>query len=184
MRIRKRKTNPNNERKQSEYQLHGTEPVPLTPSDINAPVGAPWIPIEYYRQFMYETFDTPSEYRYESENDSEKECITLNYMEYTTVWRVLNKFYDRDSVKVYQTFGTHRKNAYEIFEDSLNQQITTVKDRVEYIDDEGNRKEKYVVNPKETRVAIAKQAQIKEAFAAWLWKDAERKEDLLQIYET
>ena len=162
--------------------LEEAQPVPLTPSDINAPVGAPWIPIEYYRQFMYETFDTPSEYRYESENDSEKECITLNYMEYTTVWRVLNKFYDRDSVKVYQTFGTHRKNAYEIFEDSLNQQITTVKDRVEYIDDEGNRKEKYVVNPKETRVARAKQAQIKEAFAAWLWKDAERKEDLLQIY--
>lgn len=76
------------------------------------------------------------------------------------------------------------KNAYEIFEDSLNQQITTVKDRVEYIDDEGNRKEKYVVNPKETRVARAKQAQIKEAFAAWLWKDAERKEDLLQIYNS
>lgn len=164
--------------------LEEAQPVPLGPSDINAPVGAPWIPIEYYRQFMYETFDTPSEYRYESENDSEKECITLNYMEYTTVWRVLNKFYDRDSVKVYQTFGTHRKNAYEIFEDSLNQQITTVKDRVEYIDDEGNRKEKYVVNPKETRVARAKQAQIKEAFAAWLWKDAERKEDLLQIYNS
>lgn len=52
--------------------LEEAQPVPLTPSDINAPVGAPWIPIEYYRQFMYETFDTPSEYRYESENDSRK----------------------------------------------------------------------------------------------------------------
>ena len=39
--------------------LEEAQPVPLTPSDINAPVGAPWIPIEYYRQFMYETFDTP-----------------------------------------------------------------------------------------------------------------------------
>ena len=111
-------------------------------------------------------------------------------MEYTTVWRVLNKFYDRDSVKVYQTFGTHRKNAYEIFEDSLNQQITTVKDRVEYIDDEGNRKEKYVVNPKETRVARAKQAQIKEAFAACFGKTPSVKRtycksitvDLIQLY--
>ena len=43
--------------------LEEAQPVPLGPSDINAPVGAPWIPIEYYRQFMYETFDTPSEYR-------------------------------------------------------------------------------------------------------------------------
>ena len=162
--------------------LEEARPIPLSPSDISAPIGAPWIPIEYYRQFMYETFDTPSYFRAKGENDNEKDCIILNYMEYTTVWRILNKFYDRDSVKVCQTFGTSRKNAYEIFEDSLNQQMTTVKDKVTYLDENGYEKEKYVINPNETRIARAKQTQIKEAFAAWLWKDAERKEDLLQIY--
>lgn len=162
--------------------LEEAQPIPLSPSDISAPIGAPWIPIEYYRQFMYETFDTPSYFRAKGENGNEKDCIILNYMEYTTVWRILNKFYDRDSVKACQTFGTSRKNAYEIFEDSLNQQMTTVKDKVTYLDENGYEKEKYVINPNETRIARAKQTQIKEAFAAWLWKDAERKEDLLQIY--
>ena len=162
--------------------LEEAQPIPLSPSDISAPIGAPWIPIEYYRQFMYETFDTPSYFRAKGEDGNEKDCIILNYMEYTTVWRILNKFYDRDSVKVCQTFGTSRKNAYEIFEDSLNQQMTTVKDKVTYLDENGYEKEKYVINPNETRIARAKQTQIKEAFAAWLWKDAERKEDLLQIY--
>ena len=162
--------------------LEEAQPIPLSPSDISAPIGAPWIPIEYYRQFMYETFDTPSYFRAKGENGNEKDCIILNYMEYTTVWRILNKFYDRDSVKVCQIFGTSRKNAYEIFEDSLNQQMTTVKDKVTYLDENGYEKEKYVINPNETHIARAKQTQIKEAFAAWLWKDAERKEDLLQIY--
>ena len=162
--------------------LEEAQPIPLSPSDISAPIGAPWISIEYYREFMYETFDTPSYSRAKGENGNEKDCIILNYMEYTTVWRILNKFYDRDSVKVCQTFGTSRKNAYEIFEDSLNQQMTTVKDKVTYLDENGYEKEKYVINPNETRIARAKQTQIKEAFAAWLWKDAERKEDLLQIY--
>ena len=162
--------------------LEAAQPKPLLPTDIHAPIGAPWIDLKYYQQFMYELFDTSYEYQYLGESDNPNSCITLNYMEYTTVWRVLNKFYERDSVKVNQTYGTSRKNAYEIFEDCLNQQITTVKDRIEYTDDNGEKKEKYVVNPDETRIARAKQTLIKEEFAKWLWKDERRREDLLSVY--
>lgn len=161
--------------------LEGAQPAPLMPADINASIGAPWIPIEYYRQFMYELLDTPNYYRSDGEAN-ERNCITLDYMEYTTVWRVGNKSLDNASVKVTQTYGTKRRNAYEIYEDCLNLQSTTIKDKETYTDYNGEQKERYIVNPAETRIARSKQAQIKEAFAAWLWKDAERKETLLNIY--
>lgn len=161
--------------------LEGAQPAPLMPADINASIGASWIPIEYYRQFMYELLDTPNYYRSDGEAN-ERNCITLDYMEYTTVWRVGNKSLDNASVKVTQTYGTKRRNAYEIYEDCLNLQSTTIKDKETYTDYNGEQKERYIVNPAETRIARSKQAQIKEAFAAWLWKDAERKETLLNIY--
>ena len=72
---------------------------------------------------------------------------------------------------VNQTFGTKRKNAYEIFEDCLNMQSTTVRDRQEYINEKGNKSVKYVVNAQETMIARAKQQQIQEAFASWVWKN-------------
>ena len=160
--------------------LEAAQPIPLTPADINASIGVPWIPLEYYRQFMYELLDTPKYHRVTGKD--EKDCITLDYMEFSTVWRVGGKSLDNSSVKVTQTYGTKRRNAYEIYEDCLNLQSTTVRDKETYIDYDGKTKERYVVNPAETRIARSKQAQIKEAFAAWLWKDAERTKTLLHIY--
>ena len=52
---------------------------------------------------------------------------------------------------------------YEIFEDCLNMQSTTVRDRQEYINEKGNKSVKYVVNAQETMIARAKQQQIQEA---------------------
>lgn len=160
--------------------LEAAQPLPLTPADINASIGVPWIPLEYYRQFMYELLDTPTYHRVTGTD--EKDCITLDYMEFSTVWRVGGKSLDNSSVKVTQTYGTKRRSAYEIYEDCLNLQSTTVRDKETYTDFDGKTKERYVVNPAETRIARSKQAQIKEAFAAWLWKDAERTKTLLNIY--
>ena len=161
--------------------LEAAQPIPLTPADINAAIGAPWIPIEYYRQFMYELLDTPNYYRSEG-GDDDRNSITLDYMEFSTLWRIGGKSLDNDSVKVTQTYGTKRRNAYEIYEDCLNLQSTTIKDKETYTDFDGKTKERYVVNSSETRIARSKQVQIKEAFIAWLWKDADRKESLLNIY--
>ena len=161
--------------------LEAAQPAPLAPADINAAIGAPWIPIEYYRQFMYELFSTPNYYRSDGSGD-DRNYVTLDYMEFSTVWRIGGKSLDNTSVKVTQTYGTKRRNAYEIYEDCLNLQSTTIKDKETYTDFNGETKERYVVNSAETRVARSKQAQIKEAFAAWLWKDADRKETLLNIY--
>lgn len=157
--------------------LQAVQPKDLLPGDIEYSIGTPWIPIEYYTQFMYETFGT-----YERHKGMEDYCINVEYMEYSNQWFITGKQQEKDSVKVNKGFGTSRKNAYEILEDTLNLQSVTVRDKVTYTDKDGKEKEKYVVNAKETMIARGKQQQIREAFRDWLFKDKARSDVLLRIY--
>jgi N12 class adenine-specific DNA methylase/GNAT superfamily N-acetyltransferase len=161
--------------------LEIAQPVWLEPGDISVRIGAPWIPIEYYRQFMYETFNTPA-YLKIDEFISGSNRIDIDYLEFTTTWRISNKTSEKESIKVNQTFGTKRINAYEIYEETLNLQSVTVRDPVHYVDKNGKDQIKYVVNANETMIARAKQNQIKEAFSLWLWRDKDRRDALLKIY--
>nr|WP_242860313.1 GNAT family N-acetyltransferase [Desulfosporosinus sp. I2] len=153
--------------------LEAVQPKWLEPSDIDFRIGSPWIPIEYFQHFMHETLGT---------TDYLRDSITVDYMEYTTTWRVNGKTREPTSVKVNNTYGTKRVNAYQIFEDCLNLQSTTVRDPVPYVDKNGKSQVRYVVNANETMIARAKQTQIKEAFASWLFKDKDRADILLKIY--
>ena len=90
--------------------LEAVQPKWLEPSDIDFRIGSPWIPIEYFQQFMHETFGITSYL---------KDTITVDYMEYTTTWRINGKTSELTSVKVNNTYGTKRVNAYQIFEDCL-----------------------------------------------------------------
>lgn len=157
--------------------LQAVQPKDLLPDDIEYSIGTPWIPIKYYTQFMYETFGT-----YERNKGTESNHINTEYMEFTNQWFITGKQQEKDSVKVNKGFGTRRKNAYEILEDTLNLQSVTVRDKVDYIDTDCKKKEKYVVNAKETMIARGKQQQVKEAFRDWLFKDKERSDVLLRIY--
>lgn len=161
--------------------LEAVQPEPLTPADIEVNLGAIWVPVEYYRQFMYETFQT-SGYSKVIDGGDNRHRIDIEYFPYTTTWRISNKNTESDSVTVNQTLGTSRKNAYEILEDCLNMQSTTVRDRQEYTNDRGDKAVRYVINPKETMIARAKQQQIQEAFASWIWRDPERRDALLKLY--
>lgn len=161
--------------------LEAVQPEPLTPADIEVNLGAIWVPVEYYRQFMYETFQT-SGYAKVIDGGDNRHRIDIEYFPYTTTWRISNKTSEPDSVTINQTLGTSRKNAYEILEDCLNMQSTTVRDRQEYINDRGDKAVRYVINPKETMIARAKQQQIQESFASWIWRDPERRDALLKLY--
>lgn len=161
--------------------LEAVQPEPLTPADIEVNLGAIWVPVEYYRQFMYETFQT-SGYSKVIDGGDNRYRIDIEYFPYTTTWRISNKNSESDSVTVNQTLGTSRKNAYEILEDCLNMQSTTVRDRQEYTNDRGDKAVRYVINPKETMIARAKQQQIQESFASWIWREPERRDALLKLY--
>uniref|UniRef100_UPI00403F9A60 SNF2-related protein n=1 Tax=Paenibacillus sp. FSL E2-0230 TaxID=2954727 RepID=UPI00403F9A60 len=155
--------------------LTRVQPPPLLPGDIDFRIGSPWIPVRYYREFMYETFGT-AQFLQTTQN------VNVEYLEFTNTWRLSGKSLERDSIKVNQTFGTYRANAYEIYESSLNLQSITIRDPITYLDANSNEQVKYIVNAKETMIARAKQQQMREAFSSWLFRDTERAEILLAIY--
>lgn len=55
--------------------------------------------------------------------------ISIRYNNYTNTWTIYNKQADNSNLKVTTEFGTSRKNAYEIMEDSLNLQNCVVREQ-------------------------------------------------------
>lgn len=155
--------------------LTAVQPKPLNPGEIDFRIGSPWIPIDDYKAFLYTTFGT-------SAANQGNEGIDIYYNSYTSVWEISHKQLEKANLKVNQTYGTERANAYRIFEDSLNLKSTTIKDSVTYYDEDGKERVRYVINAKQTMIARAKQQQIKELFRSWLFRDAERADRLVKLY--
>lgn len=84
----------------------------------------------------------------------------------------------RWSILATNTYGTKRANAYRLLENSLNLKNIQIFDT--YTDSEG--KEHRELNKKETILAGQKQDMIKEKFKDWIFKDRERREMLVTIY--
>ena len=152
--------------------LTKVQPKDLSAAEIDVRMGATWVDPEYYKQFLFELLGTP---RY-----MQNYKIDVMYSKHTGEWNVKNKAEDRANPRAYATFGTKRKSAYQIFEDSLNLRDVRVFDTL--IDDDG--KEKRVLNGKETTLAQQKQEAICEAFKDWIWKDPQRREVLAKKYNT
>lgn len=149
--------------------LEKIQPKDLTASEISVRLGATWLPPEDVERFVYEILQTP---RYAQWN------IKVKYTELTGEWTIANKSYDRTNVVANNTYGTSRINGYKIIEDTLNLKDVRIFDYVE--DENGNKKP--VLNKKETAIAQGKQEMIKQAFQDWIWKDPERRERLVRIY--
>lgn len=156
--------------------LKAVQPEPLTPQDISFSLGTPWIPLDVYQDFMYETFKTAGN------NQSGRSAIALEFSKFSSTYFISSKGAEKDSVTANQTYGTERMNAYEILEASLNLRFVEVKDRVDYVDENGDEKVKYVLNKKETILAREKQAQIKAEFERWLFAEPERGSKLTKLY--
>ena len=149
--------------------LEAVQPVDLTAAEIGVRIGANWVPVEIYQQFMVETFGT-SVYA--------RSRIKILRSGATGQWGITEKNTDRGNVKTFTTYGTKRMNAYQILEQTLNQRDVRVFDYVE--DENGNKKP--VLNKKETAIAQDRQELIKQRFSEWIWKDIDSRERLCRIY--
>ena len=148
--------------------LKKVQPKKLDASEIEVRLGTMWIPLEVYDQFMRETFQPPQYI---------KDIIKLQYSKYTGEWNIEGKNTDR-SILVTNTYGTKRATAYRLLESSLNLKNIQIFDT--YTDTEG--KEHRELNKKETILASQKQDMIKEKFKDWIFRDRERREMLVSIY--
>ncbi len=149
--------------------LEAVQPKDLSASEIAVRLGATWLPTEIVQQFMFELLETP---RYSQWN------IKVHYSQHTAEWSIEGKSSDRGNVKAYRAFGTDRANAYKIIEETLNLKDVRIFDYIE----EADGKKTAVLNKKETMIAQSKQEQIKAAFADWIWKDPERRNMLVRMY--
>lgn len=160
--------------KENVQALESVIPERIEAGDIRVKLGAPWIDEKYITQFIYEILDTPVNLQV---NNGDL-CIDVQHSNKTASWVITNKSLDSGNIKATVTYGTARKNAYEIVEDSLNQRDTTVNDPK--FDDDG--KIHYVLNHKETVLARQKQEAINNAFREWIFRDRERREFLVEKY--
>ena len=158
-------------------------PEPLKAGDIDVKLGATWIDPKYYEQFMYELLQTPAYQRSDSPSArwNKSAIVGVEYSVHANSFHVSNKSADR-SVLATQKYGTHKMNAYDIFEHLLNLQEPKVYKTIEVPDGLGDTKEKRVVDIDATRVVQRKADDIRKAFKAWIFKDPQRREAIVEKY--
>ena len=150
--------------------LEKVQPKDLDATEIAARLGATWVPAKYITQFAHETFEA---------NEYSRARFSVHYSPAINEWRIEHCHEDMiNDIVATVRYGTPRLNAYEILERTLNLRDVVVHDYI----DQPDGKKKAVLNPKATMLAQEKQRLIKEAFANWIWKDPDRRADLVQRY--
>ena len=150
--------------------LRAAQPKDLDASEIEVRLGATWIDKKYIQQFMFELLEPPLYAR---------RSLEVNYSEFTAEWNISGKnSIPYNDINARMTYGTDCANAYKILEDTLNLRDVRIYDTIRDADG----KEKRVLNSKETTLAQQKQQAIKEAFRDWIWKDPDRRRELVQLY--
>lgn len=157
-------SNKHEEFKENVEALQNVIPQDIQAGDIDVKLGSTWVPAKYIRQFAVETFQ-PS--------DTKEDALKINYYDKigAGTWRV--ETYQTSGMQAREIWGTRRCNAYDILSDTLNFRTVKIFDTID---------EKRVLNTKQTLLAQEKQEKIKNAFKEWIFKDPERRQDLVRIY--
>jgi len=142
--------------------LQAVQPADLLPGDINARLGASWIPRSDIRDFVCELLDIP------------KGDVTVNHAGAIASWTVRLEYFASRAVCNTMTYGTRRISADALIEDALNMRTPTIYDT--FPDDTR------VVNQTETIASREAQQKLKDRFAKWIWEDPERTERLARLY--
>ncbi len=145
--------------------LSQVQPEDVLPGDIDANLGAPWIPDKDVAAFAADLFRVPPG------------SVGVAHLKKDAVWSLEPDFMTKASVAATSEFGTARANGTWLLELALNMKSPTIYDTI----DHGDREER-VVNQEETMAAREKQKLIKERFRAWVFSDPERTERLVRTY--
>ena len=139
--------------------LRAVQPEDVLPGEIDANLGAPWMPEKEIRAFAAELFGVPHS------------SISIGHLKKDALWSVEAGYDATSGVPATSDYGTARANGTTLFEQALNLKTPVIYDVVNH----GDREER-VVNQEETLAAREKQKRIKEAFRAWVFSDPERTE--------
>lgn len=149
--------------KVNEEALKRVQPAPLNETQINVNIGANWIPVSVYNQFLDELVG--------------RDSIKLSYSDITSKWLIESGNGLRYNGPEYSKWSTSRKSFKDILSAALNMKNLVVTKKVDVGDST-----KEEVDVEATEAANAKLDALKETFTNWLWKDPARKKKLLEIY--
>lgn len=141
--------------------LEAVQPAGLTASEIEARLGAAWIPAADVEAFARSVVGT--------------EGITVSHAAVVGTWFLRGDYGARATVANSTEWGTNRYSALELIQDALNLKTPTVYDT-------DPRTKNSVINTTETEGARDKMEKIKERFRTWVWEDDERHERLCRKY--
>jgi N12 class adenine-specific DNA methylase/predicted O-methyltransferase YrrM len=143
--------------------LKSVQPEDLSATQIDARLGACWIPVPDFQAFANELLAADD--------------IKVRFVAPLGTWTVQGGPGTNNSVANTTDWGTNRISALELIEDALNLRTPTVYDTVR-----DGKKDKQVVNANSTEGAREKQQKIKDRFCQWIWQHDERRERLVKKY--
>ncbi len=141
------------------------QPEDVLPGDIDANLGAPWIPEGDIQAFAADLFRV------------EASSVPVAHLKKEAAWSIEADHAAKASVAATSEFGTGRANGTALLELAMNMKTPTIYDTIM----DGDR-EVRVVNQEETMAAREKQKLIKERFRSWVFTDPERTERLVRLY--
>ncbi|WP_238602689.1 DEAD/DEAH box helicase family protein [Fimbriiglobus ruber] len=144
--------------------LKAVQPEDVLPGDIDANLGAPWVPVTDVQAFATELFRV------------EPDSITIGHLAKDAVWSVEGDYSAERSVAVTADYGTSRASGIWLLGLALNMKSPVI------YDPDPSDPDKRVVNQDATLAAKEKQRAIKEQFKSWVFTDPDRTERLVRLY--
>ena len=145
--------------------LRRIQPEDVLPGDIDANLGAPWIPERDIVHFTAALFGVP------------RSDVSVGHLKKDAVWSLEAPITAVRSVAATTDYGTERANGVWLLEQALNLRSPTIYDTIVT-----DGKEERVLNQEATLAAREKQKRIKEQFRAWIFSDQDRTERLVRLY--
>ncbi len=145
--------------------LQAVQPEDVLAGDIDANLGAPWIPEGDMQAFAADLFKV------------EPSSVPVAHLAKDAVWSMDAGYVAKASVAATSEFGTSRANGTSLLELALNMKSPTIYDTIQ----NGDREER-VVNQEDTMAAREKQKLIKERFRSWVFTEPDRTERLVRLY--
>jgi N12 class adenine-specific DNA methylase len=143
--------------------LEAVQPPDILPGDINARLGASWIPRNDVRDFIAGLLRVPMS------------DVAVGHASPIAAWSVRLDSIAANSVSNTTTHATRRMSAVDLIEDALNMRTPTIYD---YDPSDDSR----TVNQTETIAAREMQQKLKDRFSKWIWEDPARTERLARLY--
>ncbi len=145
--------------------LAAVQPVDVLPGDIDAGLGAPWIPASDIQAFAAELFRVqPSD-------------VPIGHLKKDALWSFDAGHAAEASVAATSEYGTARANGTWLLDLALNMKTPVIYDVIQ-----GVNGEERVVNQEQTLAAREKQKLIKERFKSWVFEAPERTDRLVRLY--